>query len=171
MFAAKRKIRGYARLSGHGLRHPYLTLATRIALGGVFIFAGVTKLPNLSTFVWEVEQYHILPSSLATAYGYVLPGLEIALGTLLLLGLLLRLSASVSILVIISFFIAKCLALARGLDIEVCSCFGPAVPLLVPYSLALDFVLLALAFQILFHREDFLALGSWLSRKGAELGD
>ena len=154
-----------------GVSHRYVTLATRIALGGLFIFAGVTKLLHLSTFVWEVEQYHILPSSLATAYGYVLPGLEIALGTLLLLGLLLRISASVSILVLISFFIAKCLALARGLDISVCGCFGPAVPLLVPYSLALDVVLLAFAFQILFRRQDFLALGPWLSRKGAEPAD
>ena len=153
------------------LSHPYLTLATRIGLGGTFIFAGIAKLPHLSTFQWEVGQYDILPSVLEKPYAYVLPGFEVFLGAFLLLGLFLRISASVSILFIVSFIIAKIVAYARGLDITVCSCFGPAVPLLAPYSLALDFVLLALAFQILLHRRDFLALGAlgpWLSRKVTE---
>ena len=163
-----RRLGVFAKLARKLLSHPYLTLSTRIALGGLFIFAGVAKLPSLSTFVGEVNLYHILPSSLGTAYGYVLPGLEVALGTLLILGLLLRISASVSILMVISFIIAKSAALARGLDIPVCGCFGPAVPLLTTQSLALDFVLLALAFQILFHRGDLLALGPWISQKGAE---
>jgi len=145
--------------------HRYLTLATRVALGGIFIFAGVAKLPYPSTLIWEINQYHILPHSLATAYGYVLPPLEIALGVFLVVGLFLRISASVSGLVVLSFTISKITALARGLDIVICGCFGPAVPLLTSQTLALDFVLLALAFQILFHRGEFLSLGHWLSSK------
>jgi len=154
--------------AGRILRHPYLTLASRVGLGGVFIFAGVAKLAYLQTLVWEIEQYHILPHSLATAYGYALPPLEIALGVLLVLGLFLKFSASVSALVVLSFTIAKIVALARGLDISICGCFGPAVPLLSIYSLAIDFVLFAFAFQILFHKGEFLALGPWLSQKAAE---
>jgi len=150
------------------LIHPYLTLAARIGLGGTFIFAGVLKLPYLSTFRWEVGQYDILPSVLEKPYAYALPGFEVFLGAFLVLGLFMRISALVSILLIVSFTIAKIIALARGLDISVCGCFGPAVPLLAPYSLALDFVLLALAFQILFHRGEFLALGSWMYRRAAE---
>ncbi len=159
-----------ARQIGPWLLHPYVTLASRIALGGIFIFAGIAKLPYINTLIWEINQYHILPHGLATAYGYVLPPLEIALGILLVVGLFLRISASVSGLVVLSFAIAKITALARGLDIGICGCFGPAVPLLAVQSLVIDFVLLALAFQILFHRGEFLALGRWLSRK-AEHGE
>lgn len=156
---------------GRIVGHRYLTVATRAALGGVFIFAGVAKLPYIDTLIWEIKQYHILPHSLANAYGHVLPSLEIALGILLVLGLFLRISASVSTLLVLSFTIAKIVALVRGLDISICSCFGPAVPLLALQSLALDFVLLALAFQILFHRGEFLSLGHWLSRKAEPGGE
>ena len=153
------------------LRHRYLTLASRLVLGGVFIFSGVAKLPNLQTFVWEVGQYHLLPPALATAYAYVLPGLELALGLLLVLGLFLRVSSAVSILVVVSFSIAKVSVLARGLDIAMCGCFGPAVTLLMPTSLAIDLVLLALGVQILLHRGEFLALGPWISQRLAQPED
>jgi uncharacterized membrane protein YphA (DoxX/SURF4 family) len=154
-----------AKQIGRLLLHPYLTLVSRLGLAGVFIFAGLAKLRYTDTLVWEIKQYHILPHSLATAYGHVLPTLEIALGILLVLGLFLRLSASVSFLVVLSFIIAKLVAFTRGLDISICGCFGSAGELLAVHSLIIDFVLLALALQILFHRGDFLSLGAWLSAK------
>lgn len=153
------------------LLHRYLALASRIALGGVFIFAGSAKLGNIDTLIWEINQYNILPHQLATAYGYVLPPLEIALGVFLVVGLMLRISSVVSMLVVLSFAIAKIQAFARGLDIDICPCFGPAVPLLSSYSLAIDFVLLVLAVLIFFHRGEFLELGSWFSRKADELDE
>ncbi|HUU63182.1 MAG TPA: MauE/DoxX family redox-associated membrane protein [Dehalococcoidia bacterium] len=161
----------YWRLAEPFLLHRYLALASRIALGGVFIFAGAVKLGYIETLIWEINQYNMLPHQLATAYGYVLPPLEIVLGIFLVVGLLLRVSSAVSGLLILSFAIAKITALARGLDIDICPCFGPAVPLLTAYSLALDVVLLALAVQIFYHRGEFLALGSWFSRKAAELDE
>jgi uncharacterized membrane protein YphA (DoxX/SURF4 family) len=160
----------YLRRAGLILRHRYLTLASRIALGGVFIFAGGVKVFHIGELISEIEQYQILPSVLCIAYGNVLPFLEIALGVLLVAGLFLRVSASVSGLVVLSFTIAKIITIARGLDIISCGCFGPAVPLLAVQSLTIDFVLLALAVQIVFHRGEFLALGPWLSRKVAKLG-
>ena len=150
---------------GRFLLHPYFTLLSRVVLGGVLIFAGVLKLPHTHTFIWEINQYHILPSSLATAYGYTLPPVEIVLGSLLVLGLWLKISASLSGLLVLSFTIAKIAAFARGLDIDICHCFGPAVPLLAVPSLAVDFVLLALAIQILLHRGEFLSMDALFSAK------
>lgn len=155
------------------LRHRYLTLASRLTLGGVFIFAGVAKMqiePSyIDSLIWEINKYNMLPHQLATAYGYVLPPLEIALGIFLVVGLFLRAGATVSGLVVLSFAIAKIQAFARGLDISICPCFGDAVPLLSGYSLAIDFALLAMAVQIFYHRGAFLALGPWFSQKAAEL--
>ena len=150
---------------GRLLFHPYISLIDRLVLGGVFIFAGIAKLPYIANLIWQINQYHILPRSLATAYGYVLPPFEIALGAFLILGIFLRTSAWISALVLLSFAIANSAALATGLDIETCGCFGPAVPLLSVHSLVIDFVLLALALQIAFHRGQFLSLGGWLSHR------
>ena len=147
--------------------HPYFTLVSRLILGGVFIFAGIVKLPHISTLIWEIEQYQILPESLARVYGYALPPIEIALGILLVLGILIKISAPVSGLVVLSFIIAKISAFARGLDISICPCFGPAIPLLAIHSLAIDFVLLALVTQLISHRGEFLSVDALLfGRKG-----
>jgi len=155
---------------GQVLTHPYLTLAARIGLGGTFIFAGVSKLPYLDRFAWSVNEYGILPYSLAKAYAYALPALEVALGILLVAGLFSRFCALIGILVTLSFIIANSVALAQGETIPYCGCFGSVRQLLINHwqSLGIDIALLAMAFQILFHRGDFLALGPWLSQKAAE---
>jgi len=147
------------------LLHRYFVLFSRIALGGIFIFAGQAKMfpiANVDTLIWEINQYDILPHQLATAYGWVLPPLEILIGVLLIAGIFLKTSAVLSGLITISFIIAKAEAMIRGLDISICSCFGPAVPLLKEQSLAIDFVMLAMAVQIFFRREAFLEFGSWI---------
>ena len=154
-----------AKRIGFSLLHPYVSLFSRLALGGIFVFTGIVKLPHIETLMWEIEQYQILPEFLVTAYGYTLPILEITLGTLLVLGVFLRTSAVVSGLLVLSFTIAKLNALARGLDIDVCPCFGPAMPLFLVPSLAIDFVLLMLVIQLLLHKSDFLSLGSWFTTK------
>jgi hypothetical protein len=125
----------------------------------MFIFAGATKVGNIDEFIEAINDYNMLPQQLATAYGYVLPYLEIVIGVLLVLGLFLRASATVSGLVVLSFSIAKIQAIARGLDIDSCGCFGPGLHLLVGQTLAIDFLLLAAAVQIFFRQGDFLALG------------
>jgi hypothetical protein len=134
-------------------------------MGGVFIFAGIVKLPHADTLIWEIHQYHILSDSLATAFGYALSPLGILLGTLLVLGILLRISASLSGLLVLNFVIAKITAFARGLEIDICPYFGPAVPLLAVHSLAIDFVLLALVLQLLFHKGEFLSVGALFSTR------
>lgn len=148
---------------GTFLTHRYLTLATRLGLGGLFIFTGVAKLGQLTEFANLVVAYDVLPYSLAQIYGYSLPAIEVAIGVLLISGVFLRVSAAVSILLTISFIIAKSIALSRGMHLT-CGCFGETAVMLSSQTLAIDFVMLALAAQILFHRGDFLALGPWLSR-------
>ena len=152
--------------AGQILRHPYLTLVSRLGLGGTFVFSGVAKLVELEEFAELVAEYGILPHALSQAYGYSLPGLEVALGIFLVAGLFLRTNATISILILISFIIAKSVNLYRGDDIS-CGCFGTAETL-SSVTIVLGIILLALAFQILFHRGEFLSLGPWLSQKAAE---
>lgn len=144
------------------LRHRYLTLIMRVGLGGVFVIAGYGKLCGISVFAGAVEMYEILPHSLAIAYGYTLPFVELIIGVLLISGIFLRVSAGVSILTTISFVIAKSITLSRGTN-PPCCCL-PWFEMLCSQSLAIDFIMLVAAVQILFHRGEFLALGPHIYR-------
>jgi uncharacterized membrane protein YphA (DoxX/SURF4 family) len=144
------------------LQHRYLTFAMRIGLGGVFVIAGYGKLCGIDVFVEAVKLYDILPDSLSTAYGSTLPFVEFIVGVLLILGVFLRISAGVSILSTVSFVIAKSITLARGVN-PPCCCL-PWFEMLCSQSLAIDFLMLAAALQIMFHRGEFLALGTYISR-------
>ena len=144
------------------LFHRYLTFALRIGLGGVFVIAGYGKLCGIDVFVQTVKFYDILPESLATAYGYTLPYVEFIIGIMLILGIFLRINAGISILSTVSFIIAKSITLARGAN-PPCCCLR-WFDMLCSQSLAIDFIMLAAALQILFHRGEFLALGTYISR-------
>ena len=68
----------------------WIGLAARLVLGGVLVWAGAVKLPDLRESVLAVQAYKILPFDVATVVGYALPIAEVALGLLLILGLLRR---------------------------------------------------------------------------------
>jgi uncharacterized membrane protein YphA (DoxX/SURF4 family) len=164
----KQKIGPYWKRIEPVILHRYTTLFSRIVLGGLFAFAGAAKIPHIApttngkTFFEEIMLYQILPHQLATAMAYTLPPLEIVVGLLLIFGILLKTSSALSGLITLSFVIAKVSAMARGIHITICGCFGSLVPLLSTQTLALDFVMLALALQIFFHRKEFLAFGPWI---------
>ena len=167
MTTFKGKIVSYWKRAEPFLRHSYLALFSRIMLGGIFVFAGAAKIPQIvpkegySVFQ-EIMEYQILPHQLATAYAYVLPPLEVLIGVLLIAGIFQKASSALAGLITLSFIIAKMLAIVRGLHPFICGCFGSFVPMLNTYTLAIDFVMLALAAQIFFHRGEFLALGPWI---------
>ena len=102
---------------------PWLGVLCRLVLAGVWITAGALKLPDLSESVRAVQAYQILPHGLASTVGRGLPFLEIAIGLLLLAGLLTRYAAGVSALMQLAFIIGISSVWARGLSID-CGCFG-----------------------------------------------
>lgn len=159
----------YFRRAGRFLSSPKLSLITRILLGGIFIFAGASKIGHVGLLIAAIYRYQILPSGVASAYGHALPPLELILGMMILLGLFLTFSSLMLWIMLMSFIIAKIAAIAHGLDIGACSCLGPSVPLMTREGLILDFVLLLLATQIIFRRGDILVSGPWLRRNSLPL--
>jgi putative oxidoreductase len=100
-------------------------LFVRIALGALFIFAGVTKAYDPGAFAIEIQRYNLVPWMAAALTSVYLPWLEIILGvfliiqkfeqaTLLLIG---------GLLLVFTFALAS--ATFRGLGID-CGCFGKA---------------------------------------------
>ncbi|WP_113698669.1 MauE/DoxX family redox-associated membrane protein [Nonomuraea lactucae] len=100
-----------------------MTTAARLVLGGVLIVAGGLKIGNPSDSVLAVKAYQLLPDSIATTVGYLLPILEIVVGVLLVAGLLTRVAAAVAALLMLAFVFGIAWAWAKGLRID-CGCFG-----------------------------------------------
>lgn len=102
---------------------PWAGLVARLVVGGVWIAAGLFKLPDPAQSVRAVRAYHLLPEAVVPAVGYGLPVLEVAVGLLLLVGFGVRVTAAVSAVLFALFVVGIVSAWARGLQID-CSCFG-----------------------------------------------
>lgn len=102
---------------------PWLTLLSRLILGGVLIVAGALKIGNLQKSAMSVRAYEMLPIWLANFFGYALPWVEIGIGALLILGVAVRIMGALGALIMLGFIIAIAQAWARGLSID-CGCFG-----------------------------------------------
>jgi uncharacterized membrane protein YphA (DoxX/SURF4 family) len=147
------------------LRSNNTSFVFRLILGGIFIFTGFAKINGIPALIAEINQYKMLPSVLASLYGNVLPYIEIAVGVVLVLGIALRITASIAGLMLISFAAAKIFALIMNLNITICYCFGAARPLLSNQSLAIDVAMLLLAAQIIRFRSEFFSIPDWFKRK------
>jgi uncharacterized membrane protein YphA (DoxX/SURF4 family) len=81
----------------------WIGLLARIVTGGVWLAAGLLKLPDPAANVRAVRAYQLLPESAVTPVGHLLPLVEVALGALLLMGLLTRPSGVASSLLLLVF--------------------------------------------------------------------
>ncbi len=145
---------------------PYLVLLIRLLLAAVFLVSGANKLPLRLDFVEIVKDFELLPEFLAVAYGAALPWVELLAGGYLLLGILVKPSAVIVLLMALSFLIANSSAAVTG-NSYCPSCFGELVALTIPQAIALDvFVLLAaLALLFLSGKRDLLGFDAWFRRK------
>jgi len=124
-------------------------LIARVVLGGVWLWAGLAKLPHPDTSVSAVRAYQLLPAGLAETVGHVLPMLEVVLGACLVVGLLVRFSGALSALLLVAFLIGMVSVWSRGIEID-CGCFGaggptPTASSQYPWEIARDVGLLALS--------------------------
>jgi uncharacterized membrane protein YphA (DoxX/SURF4 family) len=125
----------------------WIGVAARLVVGGVWLAAGLLKIPDPTENVRAVRAYQLLPESLVPLVGHALPVLEILVGLCLVVGLLVRANAVLSVILLLAFIVGISSAWARGLSIE-CGCFGggggPAVNAQAkyPWELARDVGLL-----------------------------
>ncbi len=111
----------------------------RVALGLVFVYAAYTKLFEYTAEGWRllpwisfaatIQSYKLpLPDEAVVFAARTLPGFELALGVLLLLGVQLRWVAAAASLLLLVFFGVLARSFALGMEID-CGCFGPGDPL------------------------------------------
>jgi uncharacterized membrane protein YphA (DoxX/SURF4 family) len=125
----------------------WLLLAGRLILGGVFVYAGYTKLRQpWMLFAMSINSYQIVTESSTKILAQTLPWFELALGLILLTGWILRWSATVASALLVFFFSVMLHAYMKNLEIF-CGCFGVGEKL-GPITLARDGSLAALALAV-----------------------
>lgn len=100
-------------------------LACRLAVGGVFLYAGALKLGDPGGFAQEIANYRLLPAALVGPVALALPGMEVAAGAALVTGVALRGGIVLIEAMLAVFVVGLVQAVGRGIDIS-CGCFGAA---------------------------------------------
>jgi uncharacterized membrane protein YphA (DoxX/SURF4 family) len=113
----------------------------RLVLGGIFVYAGFSKLllpnshlwpmfvlkfsisMNISSFAQQVESYKMISAEASRLVAHTLPFLEIVLGLLLLIGWRLRIWAAAISVIMVGFLAVVTRAYLLHMDIN-CGCFG-----------------------------------------------
>ncbi len=109
------------RLTGKALAT--FTVIVRLALGAVFIFAGIDKIRHPAPFSEVIYNYQVLPDELVNVTAVLLPWLELILGGCLVAGLWLPGAIVLANILLLTFFGTLLFNVARGLNIN-CGCFS-----------------------------------------------
>lgn len=109
-----------------GIYGPYAGLVCRLALGGVFVYAGSSKVLDPGGLAASIRSYELpLPEWFVSLSAHALPYFEVLLGLYLMAGLFTRASALAANAFMIVFIAALVQGVLRGLEID-CGCFGSA---------------------------------------------
>jgi putative oxidoreductase len=123
-----------------------------VIIGVIFIYAGALKVLDPVQFANDIDNYKILPWTIAAGLAFYLPWLEIFCGLALILRRLYLGGLSILTALVAVFLVATIAAKVRGLDIT-CGCFGHVsqnwnFPTHLALDLAILGALLALSFRV-----------------------
>jgi hypothetical protein len=104
-----------------------IVMACRIALGPLFIWAAITKLPDMAAFAQDVANYRVVPAVLVPFGASAVVGIELLAGVALVAGIMARPAATVIAGLLTAFIVFLAQALLRGIDLR-CGCFGGDEP-------------------------------------------
>lgn len=103
---------------------PLAALLGRLAVGGLFVLAGWSKLrASPSRFLEVLLAYDLLPRAVTAWFAEAVPLGEVTVGCFLILGLFTPLAALAAAFLLVVFTSAVGTALVRNKDIN-CGCFG-----------------------------------------------
>ena len=103
----------------------WLVLVLRVAIGAIFVAAGIGKIGHAELFAAQIAGFRLpLPQAAIAPIAIALPYLEVLLGGYLIVGLFTRTAAWVAVALLALFDGAIASAVIRGLHVS-CGCFGP----------------------------------------------
>jgi uncharacterized membrane protein YphA (DoxX/SURF4 family) len=139
--------------------------AARIITGALFIFSGLVKAIDPLGLSYKMQEFFeawvaggFLPGLMnylyqySTAFSLVMITLEVAVGVALLLGYRIKLTAWITLLLMLFFTFLTSYVLFSG-KIRACGCFGDCIPLTPEQTFSKDIILLLLVIIILAGRK------------------
>ncbi|HDZ27606.1 MAG TPA: DoxX family membrane protein, partial [Candidatus Aminicenantes bacterium] len=75
------------------IRNKYILIAFRLVVGGMFIWAGISKIIDPLGFAQNIANYRVFPEGISFFLALVLPWIEVICGVFLILGIFLSASA------------------------------------------------------------------------------
>lgn len=99
-------------------------IGSGLILGIIFITSGAGKLANPGGFLTSLGNTPLLPLTVNILIAQWLPGVELALGLLLILGISAKFMSSVSSLLVIGFIVHNSWIITHKSATEPCDCLG-----------------------------------------------
>jgi uncharacterized membrane protein YphA (DoxX/SURF4 family) len=138
--------------------HPYLIVVARLMLGAMWIVASVAKLIQGTPMAEIVKRFGVRPAWLTTGLGAAMAYIELALGTMLVLGQWTAVVAKLSIILLLAFTIVVSVNLLRNNRLR-CNCFGQIGSGHISWWTAVrNLALLGVAAIVVTHPSGYLAL-------------
>jgi putative oxidoreductase len=112
------------------LRHRAVHWLLALLVGGVFVYASLSKIADPLAFAKIVYHYQVVGPGASFGFvpanlvAVVLPWVELIAGVLLIAGLWRREAALVTTVMLAVFVAAVASTLVRGIDIQNCGCFS-----------------------------------------------
>ncbi len=131
----------------HLLTHPLLSLALRLYLSGVFIYASLHKINFPAEFADNIAGYLIVPYWLVNPLAVFMPWLELVCGLFLLAGVRVRAASLLIAGMLIMFTLAVIVALVQDTPIG-CGCFQSVGEAISWWTVLRDLVWLGMAAHI-----------------------
>ena len=160
-----------SRLQAFGQRvgaTPWVAVAARLLVGGLFVFSGISKLllPH-GEVTALVKQYQVIPDFLVSPIAAGLPWLELASGAALCIGFLTTPAAWLVGAQLVAFSLLMVVVLAAQIPIEDCGCFGNLGIRETPlHVLIRDLILLGILAAVLVRRHDAWGIDAWAGETG-----
>lgn len=136
------------------LMHPYLALAFRLYLGGLFIYASMYKINYTAEFAETIASYQIIPYWGVNLVAVGLPWIELICGALLLLGIRSRSAAALVCFFLLIFTAGIAVNVIRDAPIS-CGCFHTLGEKIGWQTLVRDVVWVIMILHVLFFDRAF----------------
>lgn len=104
------------------LSNDFLTLAARLFIGAIFIYASLDKIAHPDQFARIIFNYHLLPGYLVNLTALVLPVAEFIAGLCIITGTFYAGARNFLLILLVVFMVAIGINVIRGVDLE-CGCF------------------------------------------------
>lgn len=129
------------------VKSPYLALAFRLYIGGVFVYASMHKINFPGEFAENIANYQLVPFWAVNAMAVFMPWTELICGFLLIIGVRVKSAAAVAAGLLALFTVAIAITLIRGIPLG-CGCFSAMEDPMTWGTVLRDLVWLAMTLHV-----------------------